>query len=90
MFFQISIWGFSLSIFDVLIFLQIFHSIEIIRTSIIFLDAKYVPSIKEYDNIYSNYMVLGSNSGVVILIQWHYMCAFPAILSSNVMNKDNI
>ena len=43
-----------------------------------------------YDNIKSDAVVLGSNTVVVILIKWHYMCAFPVNLSPNFVNKGGI
>ena len=43
-----------------------------------------------YDIIAINDVVLGSIPSVVILIRWHYMCAFSVNLSPYFVNKEGI
>ena len=42
----------------------------------------------DYDGLESNAVVLGSNTKVVILIQWNYMCDFYVKLSPNLDHKE--
>ena len=67
--------------------LQTFHPILLIIIIIIYLDIKYFPSIPGYENVESNYVVLGSNLAFSVLIQWHYMFYFPVNLLPNFVTK---
>ena len=40
-----------------------------------------------YDNVAHYYVVLVSDTVVVILKQWKYMCSFPVEISPNFANK---
>ena len=43
-----------------------------------------------YYSLENNAVVLGSILIFVILIYWHYICAFPVNLSPNFVNKEKI